>query len=195
MEIAKKLQGQFPGEVIDIYEFQGQTTVIANRDRIVDMLRWLRDTPGIKMDHLMALCGVDNLSRPDSDNLERFEVVYNMYSVTQRHTLRIRVQVPEDNPCIESVTSLWVGADWLERETYDLLGISFTGHPDLRRILLPEDWEGHPLLKTYPLKGKQEWKGMEDLVERVEELRQFDFYENNRSPVGNESDQCQTRND
>ncbi len=195
MEIAKQLQVQFPGEVIEIYDYQGQVAVVANRERIIDILRWLRDTPSIDMDHLMALCGVDNLSRPGADNLERFEVVYNLYSTTKRHMLRIRAQVPEGNPCIDSATSLWSGADWLERETYDLVGITFTGHPNMKRILLPDDWQGHPLVKNYPLKGEQEWSGMVDLIERVEQLREFDFYENNPSPVGKDTDQCQTRND
>lgn len=191
MEIARQLLEQFPNDVIDTYDFQGQTVVISSRERIIEMLQWLRDTPGIEMDHLMDLCGVDNLRRPDTELLERFEVVYNLYSIPHRHAIRIRTQIPEENPCIESVTSLWVGADWMERECFDLVGISFTNHPDLRRVLLPDDWPGHPLQKEYPLKGAEEWPGMIDLQKRVEKLRQYDFYQQDNSPAA--SGQYQTR--
>ena len=191
MEIARQLLDQFPDEIPDTYDFQGQTVVISNRDRIIELLQWLRDTPKIEMNHLMDLCGVDNLRRQDSGSPARFEVVYNLYSISHRHAIRIRAQVPEENPCIESVTSLWVGADWMERECFDLVGISFTNHPDLRRILLPEDWPGHPLQKEYPLKGAEEWPGMIDLQERVEKLRQYNFYQQDNSPA--HSGQSQTR--
>ena len=176
MEIAKVLLEQFPEEIIDTYDFHGQTAVISRRDRIVDMLRWLRDTPGIEMNHLMDLCGADNLKRQGNDNLERFEVIYNLYSIARRHEFRIRVQVPENDPCLDSATGLWSGVDWMERECFDLLGISFNNHPDLRRVLLPDDWPGHPLRKEYPLKGKP-WSGMVDLQKRVKALEQYNFYQ------------------
>lgn len=181
MEIAKVLFEQFPDEIIDAYDFQGQTVIICRRDRILDLLSWLRDTPGIEMNHLMDLCGTDNLKRRESENLERFEVVYNLYSIAHRHEIRIRAQVPENNPCLDSATVLWSGADWMERECFDLVGISFTNHPDLRRVLLPDDWPGHPLQKEYPLKGAEPWPGMVDLQKRVEELRQYDFYPQEKS--------------
>ena len=174
MEIAERLQAQFPDQVLDIRSFHGQVGVIIRREQIIDMLHWLRDTPGIQMNHLMDLCGVDNAKRNDA-SLQRFEVVYNLYSVPERHSLRIRAQVPEEDPCLDSITSLWSGADWHERECFDLMGISFTGHENLQRILLPEDWQGHPLRKEYPLKGRQEWSGMEELLHKVEKLQQFSF--------------------
>jgi NADH-quinone oxidoreductase subunit C len=174
MEIAKRLQAQFPDEVLDAYEHQGQAAVIVSGEKIVEMLRWLRDDAELDFKHLMSLCAVDNIKRME-DGLLRFEVVYNLYSINKKHSIRIRAQVPEADHSIDTVTTLWTGADWLERECYDLMGITFIGHPDMRRILLPDDWEGHPLRKEYPLKGKEEWIGLTRLIEKVEELRQYSF--------------------
>ncbi len=174
MEIAGRLQAQFPDQVLDICSFHGQVGVLIQRQQVVDMLRWLRDTPGMQMNHLMDLCGVDN-AKKDEPTLQRFEVVYNLYSVPERHSLRIRAQIPEEDPCIDSISSLWAGADWHERECFDLMGISFNGHENMKRILLPEDWQGHPLRKEYPLKGREEWSGMEELLHKVETLQQFGF--------------------
>ena len=83
----------------------------------------------------------------------RFEVVYHLHSIERNERLRLKCRLRGDNPTIESVTSVWRGANWYEREVFDLFGIHFTGHPDLRRIMMPDDWEGHPLRKTYPITG------------------------------------------
>lgn len=174
MAIADRLRAEFPGEILQSYSNQGQTAVIVRPGRIVDMLRWLRDSEDLQMNHLCSLCGVDNARRKDP-GLSRFEVVYNLYSIPLRHEIRIRAEVGEKDPAIDSVVPLWSGADWLERETYDLMGIRFNGHPNLQRVLLPEDWVGHPLRKDYPLKGKEEWAGMTELLEKVKELDQFGF--------------------
>lgn len=174
MEIAKRLQAQFPDEVLDAYEHQGQTAVIVSGEKIVDILRWLRDDSLMDFKHLMSLCAVDNIKRME-DGLLRFEIVYNLYSINKKHSIRIRAQVREADHSIDTVTTLWTGADWLERECYDLMGITFIGHPDMRRILLPDDWEGHPLRKEYPLKGKEEWIGLTKIIEKAEELRQYSF--------------------
>ena len=175
MEIAELLSSQFPDDVLEWYDFHGQTGVIVKRDRIFSLIEWLHDQPDLLFTHLMALCGVDNSKRAENNPvLERFEVVYNLYSLVHGHSLRLRVQVPEQDPLINTITPIWKGADWLERETYDLMGISFADHPDLRRILLPDDWQGHPLQKSYPLRGREEWAGMEELLAKVEELKQYD---------------------
>ena len=174
MAIADSLRAQFPDEILQAQTFQGQTAVLIRPGRIVAMLCWLRDTDDLCMNHLRSLCGVDNLRRKDP-TLARFEVVYHLYSIALRHEIRIRAQLPEEEPCIDSVVGLWPGANWLERETYDLMGIRFTGHPDLRRILLPEDWQGHPLRKEYSLKGKEEWAGMTELLAKIKELDRFGF--------------------
>ncbi|MFU8818627.1 MAG: NADH-quinone oxidoreductase subunit C [Desulfurivibrio sp.] len=174
MEIARRLRAAFPAEVVEIKEQHGQAAMVVKRDRIVELLGWLCDTPESRLNHLRDLCGVDNKNR-EIEGLSRFEVVYNLWSIELRHGLRVRAQVPEDDPRIDSVTSLWSGADWHERECYDLMGITFAGHPNLRRILLPEDWSGHPLRKDYPLRGEQEWSGMEELLRKVEQLQKYDF--------------------
>lgn len=172
MEITGHLQHQFPDEILGAYDFQGQAAVIVNREKIIEILRWLRDTPAMQMNHLMDLCAVDNLKRPEQ-NRPRFEIVYNLYSISLRHSIRVRAQVSEEDSCIDSITCLWPGADWHERECFDLMGIAFNHHPDLRRILLPDDWHGHPLRKEYPLKGGKEWAGMEELLQKVETLQKF----------------------
>ena len=87
------------------------------------------------------------------DAAPRFEVVYHLYSISKNHRLRIKVSVEERDCVVDSVVSVWKAANWQEREIYDLLGIEFRGHPDLRRILMSDDWEGHPLRKDYPLEG------------------------------------------
>ncbi len=172
--IIDQIKAEFPDEIIESYVNQGQGAVIVHSNRIVEMLRWLRDDASLRMNHLRALCGVDNSRRKDP-GLSRFEVVYNLYSIPLRHEIRIRAEVGDTNPSVDSVVELWPGADWLERETYDLMGIHFNNHPDLRRVLLPEDWVGHPLHKNYPLKGKEEWVGMTELLSKVEELDKHGF--------------------
>ncbi len=174
MEIAKRLQAKFPDEVLDAYTHHGQTAVIVSGEKILDILGWLRNDAEMNFDHLMSLCAVDNIKRME-EGLFRFEVVYNLYSIAKKHSIRVRAQVPEAEHSIHSVTSIWDGANWLERECYDLMGITFIDHPDLRRVLLPDDWEGHPLRKEYPLKGKEEWIGLTRLIEKAERLRKYSF--------------------
>ncbi|MDD2467038.1 MAG: NADH-quinone oxidoreductase subunit C [Desulfobulbus sp.] len=172
--IIERIKAEFPDEVLQSYVNQGQGAVVVRGDRIVDMLRWLRDDESMQMNHLRSLCGVDNARRKDL-GLSRFEVVYNLYSISLRQEIRIRAEVGDKEPVVDSVVELWPGADWLERETFDLMGIQFTHHPDLRRVLLPEDWVGHPLRKDYPLKGKEEWVGLTDLLNKVQELDKHGF--------------------
>jgi len=159
LEIANRLKEKFPNEVVDIIQFREQVSVIVKRDRIIDICRYLHDDPDIYMDYLSDLCGVDYPGRR-----LRFEVIYNLYSIKYRHRIRIKALIPQDDPLIQSVVSIWLGANWHEREAYDMYGIVFKGHPDLRRILMPEDWEGYPLRKDYPLRGPEgwEWRGYEE---------------------------------
>jgi NADH-quinone oxidoreductase subunit C len=172
--IIDRLRAEFPDEVVQGYVNQGQGAVVIRSGRIVEMLRWLRDSDDLRMNHLRSLCGVDNLRRK-GPGLSRFEVVYNLYSIPLRHEIRLRAEVDDKDPAIDSVVELWPGADWLERETFDLMGIRFTNHPNLHRVLLPEDWVGHPLRKDYPLKGKEEWAGMTELLDKIKELDQHGF--------------------
>jgi NADH-quinone oxidoreductase subunit C len=152
LQIAKLIEEKFPDQVLGTSAYAGQVSVSLKKNILVDVCRYLRDEPSLRMDHLADLTAVDYSTYPGDDG-PRFEVVYNMISTVHHHRVRLKVRVPEDDPRVSSVTSVWQTANWHERETYDLMGIKFAGHPDLRRILLPEDWEGHPLRKEYPLKG------------------------------------------
>ena len=153
MEIARALESQFPAAVVELKAFRDQVTVTVNRDSIGEVCRWLRDDPSLEMNYLSDLCAVDY---PKSEL--RFEVVYNLYSLTHRHRIRVKARLPEDDLVIDSVTSVWRAADWFEREAFDLFGIEFKDHPDLRRLLLPDNWRGYPLRKDYPLKGLEDWE-------------------------------------
>lgn len=110
-------------------------------DSLMTVARRLRDDPDLAFDSLMCLSGLD---WPDY-----LEVVYHLFSYQHRHRLTLKVRCPKDKPVVPTVSFLWPTAEWHEREAYDLIGVRFDGHPDLRRILLPEDWEGHPLRKDY----------------------------------------------
>lgn len=151
-QIAKVIEEKFPGQVLGTVTHAGQVGVKLSRDKIRDICLFLRDEPSVKMDHLADLTAVDYSTYP-GDTGPRFEVVYNLISTVHRHRIRLKVRLTEEDPRIDTVSSVWNTANWHERETYDLMGIQFNGHPDLRRILLPEDWEGYPLRKEYPLKG------------------------------------------
>jgi NADH-quinone oxidoreductase subunit C len=133
-------------------EAQGQRVVHPNREQYLDLLRHLLDDG---YDQCLDVFGVDYLVHPGRSTLpdgvapERFEVVLLLINHGERTRLRVRVQVPEDDPTLPSLFTLWPGTEAPERETFDMFGIEFTGHPDLTRILMPEDWVGHPLRKDY----------------------------------------------
>jgi NADH-quinone oxidoreductase subunit C len=152
LQIAKMVEEKFTGQVLSTTSHVGQVGILVRKELIRDICLYLRDEPSLKMDHLADLTAVD-YSRFPGDTGPRFEVVYNLISTTYRHRIRVKARVPEEDPRIDSVSAIWQTANWHERETFDLMGVKFSGHPDLRRILLPEDWEGHPLRKEYPLKG------------------------------------------
>ncbi len=152
LQIAKMIEEKFAGQVLETTTHAGQVSVTVKREMITDICRYLHDEPSLRMDHLADLTAVDYSAYP-GDAGPRFEVVYNLISTVHRHRVRLKVRLPEEDPTIDTVSQIWNTANWHERETYDLMGIKFAGHPDLRRILLPEDWEGHPLRKEYPLKG------------------------------------------
>jgi NADH-quinone oxidoreductase subunit C len=153
MEIARALESEFGPDVVEVSSFRDQVTVTVNREKIGAICRWLHDEPTIEMNFLSDLCAVDY---PKSEL--RFEVVYNLYSLGHRHRIRIKTRLPEDDLVVDSVVSVWRGADWFEREAFDLFGIEFKDHPDLRRLLLPDNWRGYPLRKDYPLKGLEDWE-------------------------------------
>jgi len=146
------VEEKFAGQVLGTTMYAGQVAIMLKKDMIRDICIFLKDEPSLKMDHLADLTAVDYSTYP-GDSGPRFEVVYNLISTEYRHRIRLKVRVPEEDPRIDTVSLIWHTANWHERETFDLMGVTFAGHPDLRRILLPEDWEGHPLRKEYPLKG------------------------------------------
>ncbi len=131
----------------------GCESVIAERDSLFSFMTFLRDDPELSFDFLVDVTAVDRLRLDESI---RFAVVYQFYSYKHNRRFSVSVPVPEADPRIQSVVSVWPGANWLEREVYDMYGIVFEGHPDLRRILMPDDFGSYPLRKDYPLHGKGE---------------------------------------
>ena len=129
-------------------EFRGEVTIYIKAPRLRSVCEFLHDMPDLDYKYLSDVTSVDlHPSEP------RFEVVYHLRSLTHGTQLRLKVRLPGDNPRIDSVVPVWPGANAFEREVCDLMGIQFEGHPFLRRILLPEDWEGHPLRKDFPTTG------------------------------------------
>jgi len=150
--IGKKLKKKFPKAVTKVKTFRGELTISIDKDYIGKVAKFLCDDKASDFDYLSDLCGVDK-SRLDSN--DTFEVVYHLYSLKKNHRVRLKVEIPASNPSIDTVTNVWKTADWHEREAYDMFGIIFNGHPNLERILTPEGFEGYPLRKDYPLKGRQ----------------------------------------
>ena len=157
--VVTRLMGHFPDEIQRWDNAHGQLAVTVRKDRLLDMLRLLKEAPENLFDHLADLTAIDFLKHPVES--ERFVVVYNLYSHERHCRLRLRALVPERDAAVDSVVDLWKSADWPEREVYDMFGITFNNHPDLRRLLMPDDYQGHPLCKDYPLKGRGERESFE----------------------------------
>ena len=145
--VLEKLQETFGALLEDVVHHAGQISVHVPAQRLIELASWLHDDEDCRMDLLMDLCAADY---PDRE--KRFEINYHLYSVPHNHFLRVKISAADGEP-VPSVTPVWSGANWFEREIYDLFGVPFEGHPDLRRILLPDHWRGHPLRKEYPLAG------------------------------------------
>jgi NADH-quinone oxidoreductase subunit C len=150
-DVVAALRADYPDEVVGEGAHAGQRWIELRRDRIVDALRLCRDRLGADM--LMDLTAVDWL---DQGKRERFQIVYQLFSLGRNEYARVKAWVPEDDPEIATVTPLWKAAGWAEREVWDLFGIRFAGNRDLRRLVLPENYPGHPLRKDYPLIGHGE---------------------------------------
>ncbi len=144
------LQAGVRGAVTQVTYWVGDWSVIVPADRLVDVARFLRDDPATAFDYCSDVTATDWPPRA-----QRFDVIYCLYSTRLRHRLRVKVRAGEDDP-VPSVTEFWPGANWLEREVYDQFGVNFVNHPDLRRILMPDEWQGHPQRKDYPLEGPGE---------------------------------------
>jgi NADH/F420H2 dehydrogenase subunit C len=144
------LQAAIPGAVTQVSYYVGDWTIIVPVSLLLDVGRHLRDAPGALFDSCSDVTATDWPPRA-----ERFDVIYVLYSIRHRHRVRVKVRVADQQP-LPSVTGIWPGANWLEREMWDMFGINITGHPDRRRILMPEDWQGFPQRKDYPLEGPGE---------------------------------------
>jgi NADH-quinone oxidoreductase subunit C len=144
------LQSALPGAVTAVSYWVGDWTVIVAPTEIVNVARHLRDAPDAAFDSCADLTATDWPPRP-----ARFDVVYALYSTRHRHRIRVKTMVADHQP-LASVSGVWPAANWFEREVYDMFGVNFTGHPDRRRILMPEDWQGFPQRKDYPLEGPGE---------------------------------------
>jgi len=142
-------QREHPEWVVEVIEALGETTVVVPREHIRAICAFLKTWPETRFDFLADVCGADR----GVEEEPRFEVNYHLFSTTKYHRWRLKVVLNEENMHVDSVVSIWRTANWHERETYDLFGVLFDGHPDLRRILLPEDWQGHALRKDFPLRG------------------------------------------
>jgi NADH-quinone oxidoreductase subunit C len=146
-EFVEKLKTEDASWIGDVKDALGEVTITVPREAIVDVCWVLKSKHGFDM--LADLCGCD---RGVEEN-PRFEVNYHLFSTRHHNRLRLKVLLSDDEPNVDTVTTVWKTANWHERETYDLLGIKFDNHPDLRRILLPSDFDGHALRKDYPLRG------------------------------------------
>ena len=140
------LRERFAEAIQDVVEFRGQTTALVARESVVDVLRFLKESPELDYNWLATLTAVDDW--PDEP---RFAVLYQLYSMRFNAHLRLKVRVSGEDPVLPTATGVHRNADWHERELFDMFGLTFTGHPDLRRLLMPADWAGHPLRKDYPL--------------------------------------------
>jgi NADH-quinone oxidoreductase subunit C len=145
--VVKKVKETFRDAVLRTTVFRGEATHLVEPRALMSICAFLKTDPDLRMNCLVDVVGVDYPAEA-----QRFEVVYHLYSIPKKHRLRIKVRLAEGEP-IASVTSVWSAADWPEREAYDMFGIVFEGHPDLKRIYMPPDWEGFPLRKDYPLRG------------------------------------------
>jgi NADH-quinone oxidoreductase subunit C len=181
--LIQSLAERFPGAVAASHSYRGDATVILDRNGLLDVARFIKDDPAFAMNFLVDLTAVDysafgkrpapaffsssgvavrpSPQIPDAEawpgppSEARFAVVYHFYSMTHKHRLRLVVGVEESNAEVDSIAALWPGANWLEREVWDMFGIRFRGHPDLKRILMYDGFEGHPLRKDYPVKKRQ----------------------------------------
>lgn len=173
IDAAKKALGE---AIIATKEAVGELTLTVKREEVSNVLRILRDTPGLEYQQLMEMAGVDYPERS-----ERFEVVYHLLSLTRNRRIRVKVSTDETTP-VPTVTTLWPVAGWLEREVYDMYGVTFAGNPDLRRILTDYGFEGYPQRKDFPLTGHVELRYSEaekrvvyEPVQLPQDFRSFDF--------------------
>lgn len=147
-DVLTALRERYPDAIVGSSEFRGELTCVVPKERLVDVCRFLKDDPTLRFNLLVDASGIDMYTPVD-----RFGVIYNLFSIPNRHRIRLKVVTQESDPVVPSVTGVWEGANFYERETYDMFGIVFEGHPDLRRIYMPDEFEHYPLRKDFPLMG------------------------------------------
>lgn len=160
----QKIREQFPDALLGVEVLRGDTRVLIKREAIVDICRLMRDDPDLQYNFFSECLGVDYFNYPHCDPNYRFGVIYNLYSLVyekdgvqygKNRRIFLKVLVPADDPVVPSVVEVYPGAGFTEREIFDMFGVRFSGHPDLRRLLMPEDWVGYPQRKDYPLGGER----------------------------------------
>jgi len=157
--VAEHLRKWNAKSVAEVIEFHGETTLVVPRELLRDTAEFCRTN--LEFNFLSDATSVDRFPVEP-----RFELNYHLVSIPRREKVRLRVWVSSDDPVVDSLVPVWPGANWLEREIFDLFGIRFSGHPDLRRILLPDDWEGHPLRRDYPVEGYRDVPNTGDLFRK-----------------------------
>ncbi len=170
-EIAARVNERFGARILANYAFRGQSAVTVAPDTLRELLVFLRDDADIDCDWLMDVAGVDYLTYGDDDEREwRFEVVYQMCSMSKNHRFRVKVAVQDERIEVPTVWDLWNIANWEEREVWDMFGIRFTDHPNLRRILCHDEFVGHALRKDYPINKRQKLSQPSEIIlcEKVE---------------------------
>ncbi|MCW8825035.1 MAG: NADH-quinone oxidoreductase subunit C [Gammaproteobacteria bacterium] len=158
-QLAEKLQSTLQGKIVNVEQGNGEVTVIVTPENLIDVSTILRDDEKFRCEQLIDVCGVDyseyqGSMRPD----ERFAVVYHLLSVGLNHRIRVRTFAAGEMPMVPSVVDIWSSANWFEREAFDMFGIVFDGHPDLRRILTDYGFIGHPFRKDFPISGHVEMR-------------------------------------
>jgi NADH-quinone oxidoreductase subunit C/D len=173
--VVAAIEGRFKDQVLEIDDARGDLSITVRPDHVTEICRALKEDPTTKFDLLSSITGLDYLGYPEKTPAERYNVVYHMYSIDHGHRVRLKVPLPESRPEANSVASVWKTANWWERETYDMFGINFRNHPDLRRILCHEEFVGHALRKDHdpggrtplsrdyklPIEYKTQWEGHE----------------------------------
>ncbi|MFQ6082452.1 MAG: NADH-quinone oxidoreductase subunit C [Candidatus Aminicenantia bacterium] len=154
----RKLKEKFPNEIIEISFHFGDETILIQREALFEAVKFLKHEEELNYELLLDITCVDLLGLEDTIQTagkDRFEVICHLYSFKLNHRIRLKIRVSESEAWVESLTPLWENANWLEREVFDMFGLKFKNHPDLRRILMYEGFEGYPLRKDYPLKKRQ----------------------------------------
>lgn len=148
LAVAERLRAWDAAALSEVTEFRGEVTLVVPREHLLRVCTFLQSEPGLEFNFLSDLSVMDRFPIEP-----RFDVNYHLLSIPTRQAVRLRVRLESGDPQVESVTAVWPTAEWHEREMFDLFGVRFAGHSDLRRILMPEDWEGHPLRKDFPVEG------------------------------------------